>query len=60
LIKRSAIRRCVKPRKPSTLKTVKTLAGNIATAESVTLRDARLSEFDIEIRRIEKQKSFGI
>ena len=55
LIKRSALPRGTKPKKLSTTKTLTTLAGNVAAAEIVTLRDIRLPEFD-KNRRIEEQK----
>jgi len=56
LIKRSALPRGTKPKKLSTTKTLTTLAGNVAAAEIVTLRDIRLPEFD-KNRRIEEQKA---
>ena len=56
LIKRSALPRGTKPKKLSKTKTLTTLAGNVAAAEVITLRDIRLPEFD-KNRRIEEQKA---
>ena len=46
LIKRSALPRGTKPKKLSKTKTLTTLAGNVAAAEVITLRDIRLPEFN--------------
>jgi len=46
MVNQSALPRGVKPRKLSTPRTMKTLAGTFAVADTVTLRDVRLPEFD--------------
>jgi len=56
MIKRSVLPRGVKPRKLSTSKVMKILAGTLAATDTVTLRDIRLPEFD-KNRRIEEQKA---
>jgi len=48
--------RGTKPKKLSTAKTLEMLAGNIAAAGAITIRDITLPEFDTN-RRIEEQKA---
>jgi len=56
LIIRLALPRVAKPKKLSTTKTPKTLAGNVAAAEVITLRVIRLPAFD-KNRGIDEQKA---
>ena len=56
MIKISVLPRGVKPKKLSTSKVMKTLAGTLAATDTVALRDIRLPEFD-KNRRIEEQKA---